>query len=283
MNSIYLFIFLSMSLSAMAQQKPAFILYDAKGKPVGYEKMLKALSEQDIVLFGEYHDNPITHWLQLTVTKDLYAKRALVLGAEMFEQDNQEPLNQYLAGTLDKKGLASEARLWDNYKTDYAPLVDFAKEKKLTFMATNIPRRYASMVAKGGFEVLDTLSDTEKAWMTPLPVVYDATLPGYVKMVEMMGGHGGVNLPKAQAVKDATMAHFILKGWEPGKLFIHYNGAFHSDNYDGIVWYLLQAKADLKIMTITTVSQKDITKLEPENKNLANFIICVDADMTTTY
>lgn len=150
-------------------------------------------------------------------------------------------------------------------------------------MATNIPRRYASMVAKGGFEVLDTLSDTEKAWMTPLPVVYDATLPGYVKMVEMMGGHGGVNLPKAQAVKDATMAHFILKGWEPGKLFIHYNGAFHSDNYDGIVWYLLQAKADLKIMTITTVSQKDITKLEPENKNLANFIICVDADMTTTY
>lgn len=283
MKWISLFIFMSMSVSAMAQQKPAYILYDANGKPVGYEKMLKALAGQDIILFGEYHDNPISHWMQLTVTKDLSKKRALVLGAEMFEQDNQEPLNQYLAGTLDKKGLASKARLWDNYKTDYAPLVDFAKEKGLPFIATNIPRRYASMVAKGGFEVLDTLPDAEKAWMVPLPVKYDASLPGYVKMVEMMGGHGGVNLPKAQAVKDATMAHFILKGWEPGKLFIHYNGSFHSDNYDGIVWYLLQAKPNLKIMTISTVSQKDISKLELENKNLANFILCVDADMTTTY
>jgi uncharacterized iron-regulated protein len=266
-----------------AQQKPAYILYDARGNRAGYDKMLKKLAAQDMVLFGEYHNNPISHWLQLTVTKDLHPNRELVLGAEMFEQDNQAALHKYLNGEIDAKGLESEARLWNNYKTDYAPLVKFAKENKLNFIASNIPRRYASMVHKGGFEALDTLPDAEKAWIAPLPIAYDPELPGYKKMLEMMGGHGGANLPKAQAIKDATMAHFILRSWAPGKLFIHYHGAYHSDYYEGIMWYLKRANPDLKISTITTVSQKDISKLDKENLGKADFIICVDEDMTTTY
>jgi hypothetical protein len=177
-----------------------------------------------MVLFGEFHNNPIAHWLQLTVTKELHAKRALVLGAEMFEQDNQAALHRYLNGEIDAKGLEKEARLWNNYKTDYAPLVNFAKTNKLNFVASNVPRRHASLVHKGGFTALDTLPASEKAWIAPLPIAYDAELPGYKKMLEMMGGHGGENLPKAQAIKDATMAHFILRSWVPGKLFIHYHG-----------------------------------------------------------
>ena len=47
------------------------------------------------------------------------------------------------------------ARLWNNFKTDYKPLVDFAKDNNLKFIATNIPRRFASLVFKGGFEVLE--------------------------------------------------------------------------------------------------------------------------------
>lgn len=268
---------------AYAQQKPAYVLFDAHGKKVGYEKMLKVLSAQDFVLFGEFHNNPISHWLQLKVTKALGERRALVLAAEMFEQDNQDALDKYLSGTYDAKAFAANARLWNNYKTDYAPLVLYAKEKKLPFVASNIPRRYASLVAKGGFEVLDTLPALDKSWIAPLPIAYDSTLPGYVKMLEMMGGHGGSNLPKAQAIKDATMAYFSLKAWQPGKLLIHYNGAYHSDFYEGIMWYLKRANPSLKIATISTVSQKDISALEKEHIGKADFIICVDEDMTTTY
>lgn len=266
-----------------AQQKPAYILYNAKGKKVSYEKMIRMLAEKDIVLFGEYHNNPIAHWLQLEVTTSLKEKRDLVLGAEMFEQDNQEALDLYLQGKIKAKGLDSMARLWKNYNTDYAPLVNFAKNNQLAFAATNVPRKYASMVAKGGFEVLDTLSVREKQWIAPLPIAYDAELPGYKKMIEMMGGHGGTNLPKAQAIKDATMAHFILQYHKTGNLFIHYNGSYHSNNYEGIGWYLKLKRPELKIGTITTVSQKDVTTLLEENKGLADFIICVPENMTTTY
>ena len=270
-------------INAFSQNKQAYILYNAKGKKVSYQKMLKALQQKDVVLFGEFHNNPISHWLQLEVTKDLKQKRDLVLGAEMFEQDNQPALDLYLRGEISAKGLDSMARLWKNYPTDYAPLVNFAKENKIVFAATNIPRRYASMVSKGGFAALDTISAKEKTWIAPLPIAYNAELPGYKNMLAMMPGHGGGNLPKAQAIKDATMAYFILQYYKPGSLFIHYNGSYHSENYEGIVWYLKNSKPEIKISTITTVSQKDIHQLLKENKYKADFIICVDEDMTTTY
>src|SRR6185436_10185400 len=109
--------------TVFAQQKPAYVLYNAKGKKVPYKKMIKLLSEKDIVLFGEFHNNPISHWLELSVAKDCGELRDLVLGAEMFEQDNQPALDMYLQGKLSEKGLGSMARLWKNYRTDYAPLV----------------------------------------------------------------------------------------------------------------------------------------------------------------
>ena len=269
--------------TSYGQQKLAYQLYNAKGKKISYGKMLQVLTEKDIVLFGEFHNNAIAHWLQLEVTKDCKEKRNLVLGAEMFEQDNQAVLDQYLRGEIKAKALDSLARLWKNYPTDYAPLVNFAKENKIAFAASNVPRRYASMVSKGGFAILDTISNKEKAWLAPLPIAYDASLPGYKNMVAMMGGHGGDNLPKAQAIKDATMAHFILKYYTAGSLFIHYNGSYHSDNHEGIGWYITQQRPELKQVTITTVSQKDISKLLAENKGKADFIICVDEDMTNTY
>jgi uncharacterized iron-regulated protein len=245
--------------------------------------MIRVLAQNDIVLFGEYHNNAIAHWLQLTVSKDLFEKRKLTLGAEMFERDNQPPLNDYLQGKINAKQLDSSARLWKNYPTDYAPLVNFAKENNIPFTATNIPRKYASLVSKKGFTALDSLNAVEKSWMAPLPMAYDPELPGYKNMIAMMGGHGGENLPKAQASKDATMAHFITTTQVPGSLFIHYNGSYHSENYEGIGWYLVKSNPLLKIKTITTVSQKNIYKLEAENLNKAHYIICVDSDMTNTY
>ena len=197
---------LSFVTAGLAQDKPAYVLFNSKGKKLSYKKMIRVLKEKDIVLVGEFHNNAISHWMELEITKDLKESRELVLGAEMFEADNQEPLDKYLAGQLSAKGLDSNARLWKNYPTDYAPLVNFAKENKNPFAATNVPRRYASLVAKGGFEKLDSLPSLEKNWIAPLPVDYDPELPGYKKMIEMMGGHAGPNLPKAQAIKDATMA-----------------------------------------------------------------------------
>ena len=283
MKIVFLIFSIGFFIGSSAQNKQSYQIFNPKGKKVCYRKIINTSQKSDVLLFGEFHDNSVAHWLELEITKDLLGKKNIVLGAEMLESDNQKQVNQYLKAEINQKKLDSTARLWPNYKTDYKPLVDFAKELKIAFIATNIPRRFASLVFKNGFEALDKLSDEEKNWIAPLPILFDSTLPGYVKMVQEMGGHGGENLPKAQAVKDATMAYFINKNRVENSLFIHYNGSYHSDNFEGIYWYLKQQNPNLKISTIATVSQKDISKLEAENYNKATFIIVIDEDVTKTY
>jgi uncharacterized iron-regulated protein len=193
-------------------------------------------------------------------------------------------MDEYINGTIEDKHLQSETKVWDNYKTDYKPIVDFAKEKKLRVVATNIPRRYANLVFRKGVEALNTLSEEAKQWIAPLPVEIDLTLPGYKGMMDM-ASHGqnmnGENMAKSQALKDATMAYFTLKNRKG--LFVHYHGAYHSQNYEGIYWYLKKGEPSVKIATIHTVEQADIEKLEAENLNKADFIICIPKDMTKTY
>jgi uncharacterized iron-regulated protein len=110
-------LFLSLSFSLLAIEKPAYLLYNAKGKKVSYEKMLKDLRGQEVVLIGELHNNPISHWLELEITQALAEQRQLVLGAEMFERDNQLALTIYLQGKITAKGLDSSAHfLFSNWK-----------------------------------------------------------------------------------------------------------------------------------------------------------------------
>jgi uncharacterized iron-regulated protein len=266
-----------------AQEKSPYALFTKSGNKTNYAKLLRAASQSEVVLFGEYHDNSVVHWLELELAKDLTKQTALTLGAEMLEADNQSQVNAYLAEKITQKQLDSLARLWPNYKTDYKPLVDWAKEKSLPFIATNVPRKYASLVYKKGFDALLELPDQEKAWMSPLPIFYDANLPGYANMLAEMGGHGGENLPKAQAIKDATMAYFIGKNLPIKGVFLHYNGTYHSDNFEGIGFYLKRTLPKLKIITISTVTQADLNALAPENVSKADFILVIDEDVTKTY
>ncbi|MCK5731104.1 MAG: ChaN family lipoprotein, partial [Draconibacterium sp.] len=117
-----------------------------------------------------------------------------------------------------------------------------------------------------------------------LPIRYDAELECYKSMLEMegVGSHVTENFPKAQALKDATMAHFILNNWSAGQLSLHYHGAYHSANFESIYWHLKQLNPNLNIVTITTVSQKDVTELTEENIGIADYAICVDENMTST-
>ena len=283
MKKLTFSIFLFATVISAAQDKKAYQIFDKNGKKTSYEKLLKAGEKSEVVFFGEYHDNSVVHWLQLEFTKDLAQRKPLVLGAEMLEADNQKQLDQYLKGEINQKQLDSSARLWKNYKTDYKPLVDFAKDKKINFIATNVPRRYASLVFKKDLVALDSLSALEKSWIAPLPIEFDINLPGYKGMMSMQGGHAGEKMPKAQAIKDATMAYFINKNRKENSIFVHYNGTYHSDNYEGINWYLKKLDADIQIVTIAMVEQKDITKLEAEHYNKADFILVIDEDVTKTY
>ncbi|MFZ4707657.1 MAG: ChaN family lipoprotein [Bacteroidales bacterium] len=276
-----------LTLLSMKNDKPAYRLFESNGNKTSYKDMLKEASEADIVFFGELHDNPICHWLEYEITADLYAERGknLILGAEMFESDNQLIVNEYLAKLIKDKNFEAEARLWPNYKTDYKRLLDFARDSSLAFIATNVPRRYASMVNATGFDALNTLDKNAYQFIAPIPIKYDSTLSCYADMYKMMGDaptHATRNIACAQATKDATMAHFILQNFIKGKTFLHFNGSYHSDRFQSILWYLKQADPSLKIITISSVEQTDLDALDKESEGLANFIIAIPETMSKT-
>lgn len=270
-------------LTSRAQVLPAYALFDAKGKPLSHQRLLAKAAGADVVLFGEIHNNSIAHWLQLVVARDLAAHGLLVMGAEMIEADNQAALDRYLRGEIDQAGLDTLARLWKNHPTDYAPLVDLAKEKGLPFIASNVPRALARAVSRGGFAALDTVPEEQRGWMAPLPIVFDPMLPRYVAMLELMEDHGTPQMVMAQALKDATMAHFIAIHARPGIRFLHFNGSYHSDYFEGIGWYLRRARPELRQLTIATVTQEQLKKLDPEHLGKADVVLCVDAAVPGSY
>lgn len=291
MKLVTLLMAIGLSFNLFSQDKPAYRIFNNEGKPVNYDEMIKSLLKADVVFFGELHDDPIAHWLELEVTKSLFAGKGknLVLGAEMFEADNQLLIDEYLKGIYDASKFEAEVKLWKNYKTDYKPLVEFAKTNNLRFIATNVPRRYASVVSKSGFEGLEPLTDEAKKYIAPLPFPYDPEVKCYKDMLSMGGMGGGAqshvneNFPKAQAVKDATMAYFINQNWTKDKAFLHYNGSYHSRNFEGILWYLSKFNPGMKFATVETVLQKEIEKPDKENLGIAGFIIAIPASMTRTY
>jgi uncharacterized iron-regulated protein len=221
------------------------------------------------------------------MAKGLYEKVGdrLVIGAEMFERDDQLKINEYLKGRMSASNFENEAKIWDNYKTDYKPVLEFAKENHINFIATNIPRRYASMVAKSGFPALNDLDVKAKAYLPKLPIDFNPNLPSYQKMKKELGGamHGSAYIVEAQAIKDATMAESILDNYKKGDVFLHLNGAYHSNNFEGIYWYLMRMNPNLKVVTISVEKQDDLKKLSDEFKNLADYIIIVPSSMTRTY
>jgi len=287
-TKLILIVSIAVFLFGFKSDKPAYMIFNNNGKKVKFAKMIDKIKDADVVFFGELHDNPISHWLELEVAKALfdYKSTNLILGAEMFESDNQLIVDEYLSDIISSGKFEDEARLWPNYKTDYKPFVQFAHDNKLQFIATNVPRRYASLVYKNGFEGLEQLSPEAKLYIPDLPIKYDSGLDCYKAMLTMGGGpamHGNENLPKAQAIKDATMAHFILKNLKNGSQFLHYNGAYHSDNYQSIVWYLKQARPELIIKTITTQLQTEIDTISSDGQTAADYIILVPESMTRTY
>lgn len=278
-------LFLFAFQASFAQTEP-YKIFDGKGKEVTFENIFKDSKKSEVIFFGELHNNSIAHWLQLQLLKNLQENgNKVILAGEFFERDDQLNIEEWFAGKMTDKNFEAEAKLWNNYQVDYKPMMLFAKKNNIPFVGTNVPRKYASMVSRKGLSVLDSLSDEAKKSIAPLPIEVDKTLPGYVGMKDMMHG-SGMNadyMVEAQALKDATMAYSLFDYLEKGNSILHINGSYHSNNYEGIIWYLNKAYPKTKILTISTVEQESIKELEEKSKGIADFIIVLPMDSPKSY
>ncbi len=284
MKHSYLFLLFLILTKNLLATDDAYILYNKDGKKSSYQKLLQAASKADIILFGELHNNPICHWMQLKLTSDLHAVHQdnLVLGAEMFEADDQLVLNEYLNDFISDKTFKEESKQWNNFNTDYKPLVDFAKKNNLPFIATNIPRRYANIVFKRGLASLDSIDKAALQWICPLPFAFDGELDCY-KNISKAAMHGSQNMALAQAIKDATMAYFIQKNMNESSVFLHFNGSYHSNYHESIAWYLRKYFPEINIVVIASHEADNIEIFDPSHQDMGDYILYTPSKMTKTY
>ncbi|WP_297336959.1 ChaN family lipoprotein [Algoriphagus sp.] len=271
--------------SSFSQGIP-YQFFDGSGKKISFEKLISQAEKADVVFFGELHHTSLAHWLQLQVLKSLVEHHPdLVFASEFFERDDQLIIDEWMSGKITDKNFETEAKLWNNYATDYKPLMLFAKEHQIPFVAGNVPRRYASLVSRSGLSALDSLSESASAYFAKLPLEVDLNLPGYAAMKGMMHGAPGNSeyMIQAQALKDATMAESLFDYLRMDRKVFHVNGAYHSKEGEGILWYLKKEFPDKKIINIHTVEQEQLDRLEESHTSGGEFILVLPKDAHKSY
>lgn len=263
------------TLSLSAQETPrVYKIYTGEGNEIAWENFIQQCQKSEVILFGEVHDNEVGHWLEYELARQILDEdKSWILGAEMMEFDQQIIINEYLIGFIVQSAFEEDARLWSNYE-DYKPLVELAKRENRAFIATNIPRRYARTVYYYGLDTLEAIEDKYPTKIPDLPIEIDTTLESYAFLLHGMGMHSNSTkkyLMEAQAIKDAVMAHNICESIDKNTRLIHFNGKYHSDNYEGINIYLKKYCSP----TITTISMESTEncKFPETGKNIADFII----------
>ena len=276
MKIIFFFIVSILATQVYSQDSSNYIIY-AKERTISFEKMAKQLAKNEVVLFGELHDDSIAHVLELELSSYFYNQfpNSFALGAEMFETHQSSYLQKYLAsGNLN--ALTDSTKLWSNFASDYFPTLQFAQVNQIPYYATNIPRKYASLVFKKGINALDSLTVKERALICPLPFPFDSTLSQYKECIQMgIDMHAsGMNFALAQAIKDATMAWNITNALRTNEKLLHFNGSFHSNYYQGIYWYIKQYRPKTKIATIAIIKKSEFN--HKRDCYIADFVIIVD-------
>jgi uncharacterized iron-regulated protein len=271
----------------------SYRVYDRHGNPSTLDAIVKSMADADAVFLGEQHDDAVGHAIEAELFRRAVAeysqKRKVALSMEMFERDVQTVVDEYLAGLITEQHFLLSSRPWGNYKTDYRPLVELAKEKKLDVIAANAPRRYVNMVTRSGRDSLNVLSKQARSWLAPLP--YPEPSAAYRdKFNALMSGNSGdparmnpntsANLIYSQGLWDATMANSVANylNKNKGSLVVHLNGGFHTEQRLGTIEQLLGYRPKTKAIVVTMQYVDDIAKFDPaKHKNAGDFVILTDA------
>ena len=248
------------TLLSMVTVPPGTVV--AEGDTVTVDQMLESLSEAEVVFVGEKHDDPRAHAWELFLWSRLASpERALAL--EMFETDVQEMLDGYLAGAVTGEEFLSGSRPWGNYLWDYAFLVELARLGGYRVIAANVPRHFASDVARGGWEAL-----ADEEFFHELDVDSSSTLYRDL-FLETMGLVGDrmhempmdpMNMYRAQLLKDAVMAASVQ-----GRKCLFVCGSFHSDYHSGIPDQLQEG---VSFMTVKVLAEG-----EEYSPDMADYVI----------
>ncbi len=258
--------FLPVAAEAQSGWKPSDVeervrIHDnAAGKEVPFSSLVRAVSGKDVVFVGETHLDESTHMFEAAILDALAESRdnRVILSLEMFERDEQEALDDFIAGRIDEATFLERADPWDNHWTGYRPLLDVARRRGLRVIAANAPRRLLFKLAMGKEKALDALSEKDRRWVSE--VFFPGRAEYWEKVDRAVRGHGmgrGPRTPEqrlydGQNIWDNTMAESITLALKanPGFSVVHVVGGFHVAYGLGTADQVMRRKPDADVAVI---------------------------------
>lgn len=240
-------------------------LRNKAGQPISMATLLNDIEDADVVMVGEWHAHPAVHLFQAKLMAQLAAQaQPLTLSMEQFTRADQAELDRYLAGEIGESSLLKNTQAWDNYESDYRPLVEIARQNQLPVIAANAPRNIVKCVGRQGPEYIQALDDERKALVAKNIDVSDSPY-----RQKFLGNMHGMALPESRIVKmfgaqmtwDATMAESIAThlAAHPERKVLHVAGRFHVIGGLGTGAELLKLNPDLRIVYISAITADEDT------------------------
>lgn len=205
--------------SLKAEWHPWQILSTHTGQVVSFPDLVKNLEQQDIVYLGEEHHNPYHIEAALKILTQLVEDgMEPTIGMEMFGWDGQPALDNYVSTAQPVTDEFLEQvrwkQNWGGAFDDYAPLLAFARDRRLSVRAMNPPKPLIRHVVKVGLD--QAKQDAEWAsWGLDQEEIVDD--PAYREKIfdQLQRCHGGSaehyrTMYEASMVRDEGMARTLV-------------------------------------------------------------------------
>ena len=206
-------IFILLIVSCISAQAAQFARVSDK-KAVDLAEVVQNVEGADVIFIGEAHDNAQHHQAQLDIVRSLHAKRLpLAIGLEMFTPDDQQKLDDWIAGKLDEEMFKPiYSRNWSYGWPLYRDLFIFARDNHIPLIALNIPKALMSkVVARGSSALPESEIPPKMSWSL------NASQASYMRAILSQGFRKTppekllARLSEAQALRNHGMAWNVAK------------------------------------------------------------------------
>lgn len=270
-------------------------VFRGDGTRVGFEDVVEAASEAEVVIIGENHGHE-TGLAWAAVLFDEVLARSIqsggaALGMEFFERDEQTRLDDYLLGLTDEAAFRKRtARSDSNYPDGHRRMVEAAKAAGRPVIAANTTWEVVRYLRGKEYDALSSLTAEQRRLFrvpeAPASAAYrqrfDEVMSGQdepktdaerIERAERLDGAF-----RAQQLWDWTMADSVVGALNAGaRPVVQVVGRFHADFDGGIVQAVEAIRPGTRVVVISVVDEHSPagSGLREEDRGRADFVAYV--------
>ncbi|UCH45148.1 MAG: ChaN family lipoprotein [Nitrospiraceae bacterium] len=224
----YVLIFLLFALSSCATLPDRYLDLTFR-ETLTFEKLLKQIEYQDVIFVGEFHDDTVSHKVQLEVIRHLHRKgHSVAIAYEMFPASNQDLLDQWVEGTISPQLFVKQYQsIVHMHFRHYRDIFTYARESGIRIYGINAERSIIGNAARNGIgSVPEEYRDRVKFTGCHEDTEY-ADLFGFSEGKKFHAA----SLPylcDAQRLRDAIMAYNIAELTKNNRKIVVITGVAHA-------------------------------------------------------